>query len=145
MASVTGDQVLVIIETDIDSSDFESTFIPMADALMSSSGIDAAGIDDAVDTQLRLLLSAHFAAVTRDHEAGSIIEHRSDTVVNRYAGGVGSRDMFGPGLKMTYYGQQAILLDPTGILATIADNKITAEIDIMDLPYPDPVWPEREL
>ena len=141
MGDVTAAQVRKIIDTEISDSDFATTYIPMADAMMARilarAAAEEISIDDDLDTTLRKLLTAHYASATRDPEAGSLIEVRVDTVYTRVAGGVGTKDMFGAGLKMTRYGSQAIALDPTGLLGELSSNLPEATIDVIELPDPE--------
>lgn len=140
MSAVTAEQVKRIIDTDVSHDDVRDIYIPMggvlADAIAVRATDEGITISDARDTAIRMLLAAHFTSVTRDVEAGSQIEIRVDTVYTRVAGGVGTRDMFGAGLKMTRFGSQAIALDPTGLLADISSDLPEATIDVVLLPDP---------
>jgi len=132
MSTITAEQVLRIIDTEISEDDVNDIFIPMADAMLAAAYADVNGVvaPDSLDTQLRLLLAAHLMSVARDPEAGALLESRTDATYSRLAGGTGTKDMFGAGLRQTRFGQQATVMSPE--LAAIADGKPEARIGVIE-------------
>lgn len=125
------DEIRATIPTEVSDDDITLVFIPRANALYSTYlGSQSLNVD--VEHQIRLLLCAHYIATARDIETGALLEHRTDTIYTRVAGGIGSKDMFGPGLRQTRYGQDACDLDPTGSLSDIAGVLGNAEIGVVE-------------
>lgn len=135
MAAITAADVTAIIETEIPDETIENVYIQMTNAFMTLHLSDCT-IPDAVDTELRRLLTAHFMSSTRDIEAGSLIEFQADHVRTR-VGGALRGGIFGQGLRMTRYGQLALEMDPCGTLIDVADGKPKAEFEVVQLPNPD--------
>lgn len=135
MAAITASDVTAIIETEIDEAVIENVYIPMANAFITLHLADCT-IPDAVDTELRRLLTAHFMSATRDIEAGSLIEFQADHVRTR-VGGALRGGIFGQGLRLTRYGQLALEMDPCGNLTDVADGKPRAEFEVIEMHKPD--------
>lgn len=115
MADVTGSDVLAIFDTAIDVT----PFLAMATVFIAERA-SGAGWSAAMTFELTRLVAAHFACL-RDPRETDV--KRMDTSIAFEHGTLGQ------GLKATRYGQQAIALDPTGILATAsAPQRATFEV-----------------
>ena len=96
-----------------DTSSFISTAILLVDELLSTAGLSTGRLD-----AIKLYMAAHFTTITV--ERGGLTESRIGENLDRYAksatgikiGGIGS----------TRYGQQAIALDSSGILADLGSG-----------------------
>ncbi len=111
-ARVSVSDVKAIFDTDLIDSEI-SVAITMANTLISAHGLAAAGVTEAVLTEIERLLAAHFCALKDPRTSKEAI---SGEVSASYQGQTKT------GLKSTFYGQNAILLDYSGILATIAEG-----------------------
>lgn len=134
MATIEVSHVRAILETDISDADLQ-VYIGAADQLFADN-LAGQGISTATEIELKRYLACHFATATRDIEAGSMIEFSADSVRVR-VGGALRGGIFGPGLLLTRYGQTALILDPTGILSSIAEGKPQATFAVPELPEPD--------
>ena len=107
-----------------------SGFIELAN-LMVNENLLYAGLTDARLKQVELYLAAHFAAITT--ERGAISFDRIEMAEQRYD----TRQMTA-GLGSTRFGQQAIMLDTSGILGQIAaassKNTFSAKIRVVAAP-----------
>ena len=110
MARVTQAEVEAI--TDIDSSVDVSPFITTANTLIDSVLLDY-GHSDAMLTLIELWLSAHFAKILELHPA----EERVGAVGTSYQWKLGLN------FQVTMYGQQALMLDTSGILMALQEGK----------------------
>lgn len=75
------------------------------------------GLDSAIADAITLYLAAHFAVLTT--ESGGLRRSKLSEADETYRI-PGEKDV---GLAFTRFGQQAMLLDPTGILAGLSANK----------------------
>jgi len=104
---VTVAEVQAVYDTDKDLMSVIVTASLLVDEELVSSNHSAARLK-----QIELYLAAHFAAVA--DERGALVRSTVGESAEFYAKDVGQ------GLKATIYGQQAITLDTSGVLATIA-------------------------
>lgn len=109
---VTVNDVKAIFETTLGADNIEA-FIRSANVVINDN-LTGKGIADATLKELERWLAAHFAA-HMDPVAGS--EKIGDAQVKYLLAMSSGAD--GLGLNNTPYGQQARILDPTGILASI--------------------------
>ena len=109
-ARVDAAQVKEIFETDLTDQEINAC-INLANTLISSLGLAAAGVTAATLTQIELLLSAHYCCLKDPRAQKEKVGQDFDVTYQ------GKTDM---GLNSTFYGQQAIALDPSGILASHA-------------------------
>lgn len=72
------------------------------------------GLSDATKDNIKLFLACHFATIAQTQ--GALTESRIDTVLERYD------SIYDKGLQATRFGQQAMLLDTSGILAAQASS-----------------------
>lgn len=107
-ARVTAEQVMEIISTSL-TEDQVNAFINMAHALVDERLVDQ-NLGSTLLEQIELLLSAHFLTL-RDPRAQ---QEKIDEYSVTYQGSTSE------GLKATIYGQQAIALDSSGTLASLA-------------------------
>jgi len=107
--AVTASDVLDIMDTTLTIVDVE----PHLDtaAAFFADRLDGEGVSSTMQDEITKHLAAHFASV-KDRRAEQVsVEGTSE----RYA-------RLGQGLLSTDYGQIAVSLDPTGILAGLADD-----------------------
>lgn len=116
---VTHDELKAIIDTDADDNSL--------DAAIATAIVTASSLEDKL-TKVRLFevirwLSAHFLAMKE--ERGALRQSETGSSEERYGGTMTQ------GLNLTRYGQQAILIDTTGILAAMALPKPKARLTVV--------------
>jgi len=116
MARTTAEEVKQIIDTDLSNS-IITAFIEDASALVDELFEDETEIGTSLLARIEKWIAAHFVAI-RDPRIKT--EKIGDASVT-YRGSVGA----GKGLEFTPYGQQALLLDPTGRLKSIGTKRAT--------------------
>ncbi len=109
MTRVTSSEVKGLIKTSFDVDPFIAT-----SNLLVDESLVGQGLSDARLTQIELWLAAHFTAVAE--ERGALLASDKGDSEEEYGLKVGE------GLNMTRFGQQALLLDTTGILADIGSS-----------------------
>lgn len=109
---VTADELREIFDTTL-TDDTLDTFIGIANRIVTSYLGATTVLTDAEKKDVELFLSAHLASTMRDPQA------QSENVGGAGGGGVSItyHGKSGMGLSASFYGQQVILLDRTGILA----------------------------
>jgi len=118
MALVTDTEVKAVVDTNRDTTPFIAT----ADLIITE---DFAGttLTSARLKQIELYLAAHFVTLTE--ERGNLKKHKKGDSEEEY-------DMIkGSGLSLTRYGQQALSLDSTGVLASLSKPTQKAEFRII--------------
>lgn len=119
MARVTEGQVKSIIDTNRSVDQFIDTASIFIDEHLASVVTNSALL-----AKIELYLAAHFVAITE--ERGGIVESGLGIEVNeRYS------DVYTEGLKSTRYGQQALILDTSGTLASLTNTKLKARFRII--------------
>ena len=107
-----GADVKKIIDTTYTADEIEDSFIPPANLLVTSAIGSNTTISSDLKTEIEKWLSAHFVAIAdprlKREEIGDAKDEYQGTI------GAGSK-----GLMTTFYGQQAIALDPSGSLANL--------------------------
>jgi hypothetical protein len=117
---VTEAEVKAIIDTDLDSTAI-TPFITVANMIVTDRLADE-GLTDELLKEIERWLSAHFVSI-RDPR---MLEEKAGQASAKYAlGNPGNRQ----GISATPYGQQALLLDPTGRLASA--DKLKADMKVM--------------
>lgn len=116
-ARVEPDEVKEIIETDLTDS-LINAFINSAHYFIQENLLNK-GLSANILTQIELWLSAHFLAI-RDQRVES--ESIAGEWQAKYQGKTGM------GFEATTYGQQALMLDTTGTLASAGLKAITFEV-----------------
>lgn len=109
MARVTSSEVGNLIKTNFDVDAFIATATLMVDETLVGQGLS-----DARLIQIELWLAAHFVAVAE--ERGALLGSNKGESEEEYGVKVGE------GLNMTRFGQQALMLDTTGLLAEQGTN-----------------------
>lgn len=107
MPRVTVDEVKGLIKTSFDVQPFISTAELIIDEALVGQGLSVARLKT-----IELWLSAHFVAVAE--ERGALTRSKKGASEEDYEIKVGT------GLNMTRFGQQAMALDTTGVLAESA-------------------------
>lgn len=116
MARVSEVEVKEIISTTIDLSAHIKTATAFVDTLFASSTLPTALL-----TEIERWLAAHFAAMTDQEEGAITMEKHSEHQV-KYV------EVRGEGLSLTRYGQQAIALDTSGVLASVSKTKARFQV-----------------
>lgn len=118
MALVTDSEVKALIDTKRDTT----PFIDTADLIVSED-LASTTLTDARKKQIELYLAAHFVAITE--EKGNLTRSRKGDSEEEYQMEIGS------GLLSTRYGQQAINLDTSGTLRTLAKKGQDAQFRVV--------------
>jgi hypothetical protein len=116
---VTKSQVEEIIDIDSSITDI-SAFITAANTIINATLADT-DLTEAVKTEIERWLSAHFVAI-RDQRAAA---EKAGSVSVNY------QYKLGTNLQCTMYGQQACMIDTTGILAGLSNGKGSATIGVI--------------
>lgn len=108
-----------IIDTDLDG-DALNPFINAAVALMQDRDLAGQGMGTALLTEIEKWLAAHFVAIFDPRV-------KSESVGGEWQASyqIGKE---GAGLKATVYGQQAIMLDTSGTLASVGQERAYLEV-----------------
>lgn len=107
MARVTDTEVKQIIDTTRDTSPFIDVATLIVDEQLANSGLSVARFK-----QIELYLAAHFVAISE--EKGNLKRSRIGDASEEYD------NKSGVGLELTRYGQQALALDTSGTLRSMA-------------------------
>lgn len=120
MARTSSDDVLEIITTTLTDID---TFVNTAN-LFVTNHLGSSSLDDTTLKEIERYVAAHFVAMTDTRVKSEKVDVLGTTFVTTV----------GMGLEASVYGQQAIILDSTGTLASIAKNgpKQGASIGIIE-------------
>lgn len=119
---VTDAEVKAVIPTDIDTTPFIATAHLFIDENLASAELSADRLK-----QVELYLAAHFVAITV--EKGSLIRKRVGEASETYGGFV--QGLLGRGLQSTRYGQTAINMDTSGVLASMSSSNPPAEFRVV--------------
>ena len=111
---VTRDQLLAICkEIDEDTPEKETdSFIETAHVMLVDA-LDGYGVSGVLLGQIALYLTAHFAVLSYPAVSREQFSIMSESVFGK----------LGLGLENTRYGQSALALDPTGVLADLSKGK----------------------
>ncbi len=107
-ARATAERVKEIVSTNLSDETLASNMILTAN-LMVTTHLSTAGHTDKVLELIELYLAAHYVALTE--ERGGLIESEFGDARERYA------DIYQQGVNSTRYGQTALSLDSSGLLA----------------------------
>lgn len=122
-ARVTADQVKEIITTQLSNATVLGSMIDTAHVFVNAHLLDA-GHSDAILEKIELYLAAHFVALTE--ERGALTISKTGDAMEEYA-----FLPYGAGLNLTRYGQHALLLDTSGILASKGVPKPKAQFRVV--------------
>lgn len=109
MARVGADELKEIFETDLSDPKLE-TFINAASILVDNR-LSGRGVASATLKEIERFIAAHLASVSDSRVTKQSVGEASATLEARV------RSDSRQGLEMTFYGQSAMALDPTGQLA----------------------------
>lgn len=124
MSRIINQQVQVLVgDSSLDASSFIETATIFVDANLLDQGLTTDQL-----AQIELYLAGHFAMVTATE--GPLAAQTLGEGSERY------HNIYAAGLKATRFGQQAILLDTSGVLANLAaraeaPNKYTAQFQVI--------------
>jgi len=108
MARTTAVDVKAIIKTKLTESEV-TPYVTSANILVTQA-LGSSGLSDDVLTEIERWVAAHMIAVTKTRQA---TDEKAGTASVKYSG------QYGANLSSTTYGQMALTLDTTGILATL--------------------------
>jgi hypothetical protein len=120
MSRVSSAEVLAIMDTEVTDAD---PFIIPANLIVTDR-LGSAGLSDDLMKEIERWLAAHLVSI----RAPKIMEEKIGGASQKYEGIVfiGSKK----GLDTTRYGQQVLIMDPTGIMLSI--GKVKASISVPD-------------
>ncbi len=119
---VTDKEVQEVVETSRDTKPFiETANLIVTEHLVSAA--PAAPLSTGMLKAIELYLAAHFTALTE--ERGSLIRSGVGEAAETLS------DIYGEGFKSTRYGQQALALDTTGVLAALSNQKLKAQFRVV--------------
>ena len=121
-ARVTAKAVKEVVPTQIADSVILANFIDTAN-LFVDTHLASAGHTDAILDKIELYLAAHYVALTE--EQGGLTRSKLGDADESFA------NIYGQGLKATRFGQQALAIDTTGILNSIATTQLKAEFRVV--------------
>ncbi len=122
-ARTTADGVKSIIETSINDADVLGQMINTANLYVDEHLVPTAGHSDAMLTEIEKYLAAHFVALTE--EKGGVTRSKMGDADESYA------NVFESGFNSTRYGQTAVVLDSSGILAKLSITNARAEFRVV--------------
>lgn len=136
MGRVSASEVKDIIDTDLTDSVID-TYILYAHTLVEDHLVDE-GLSDEALKEIERYLTAHAITATTNREA---IEEEAGPARQKFS------DVFGPGFFSTSYGQMAMNIDDSGILADLGQAKqrptIKAVKEELDFRYINPADTSR--
>ena len=118
MSRVTKEEVKELIKTSLDVTSFIETAGLLVDESLVGQGMSEARLK-----LIELWLSAHFVAIAE--ERGALTKSEKGDSNEEY------EIIVGTGLNMTRFGQQAIALDTSGLLAEQASTMKTAQFRVI--------------
>ncbi|KKM27947.1 hypothetical protein LCGC14_1569630 [marine sediment metagenome] len=121
-ARVTAGAVKEVVPTKIADSVVLTNFIDTAN-LFVDTHLASAGHTDAILAKIELYLAAHYVALTE--EQGGLTRSKLGDADESFA------NIYGQGLKATRFGQQALAIDTTGILNSVAATQLKAEFRVV--------------
>jgi hypothetical protein len=124
VARVTATQVKEIISTSISDTILTTNMIDTANLYVNTYLDPDAGYTEAYLAKIELYLAAHFTCITEE-EGARVLSKLGD------ASDEWAADWFGPGFQSTRYGQAALTLDTSGILANVGSAALKAEFRVV--------------
>ncbi len=121
-ARVTAGAVKEVVPTQIADSVVLTNFIDTAN-LFVDTHLASAGHTDEILAKIELYLAAHYVALTE--EQGGLTRAKLGDADESFA------NIYGQGLKATRFGQQALAIDTTGILNSVAATQLKAEFRVV--------------
>ena len=121
-ARVTSEEVREVVSTELSDNVILTNMIDTANAVVDTHLL-AAGVTEKILTKIELYLAAHFVALTE--EGGGITRSKMGDADESYA------NVYEAGFKSTRYGQMALSLDFTGLLAAGSQTSLTAQFRVV--------------
>lgn len=122
MPRVTAETVKEIISTQLTDDVVNTNHIITANIYVDEHLI-ASGLSDSMLERIELYLAAHYVALTE--EGGGLTRDKLGDADTSFA------NVYDQGLKSTRFGQMALTLDSTGILAGVATTSLKAEFRVI--------------
>ncbi len=124
MARVSANDVTQLLDTKIEDSVILSSMIDTANVYIDTHLVPGAGHSDAMLKKIELYLAAHFVALTE--ERGTLKFSKMGDSSDAF-----STSKLGEGLNATRFGQTALVLDTSGILASKGTSKLKAAFRVI--------------
>ena len=122
-ARVTADNVKEIVQNvDLDDALVLSHMVDQAN-LVVDTHLVGQGHSDRVLQKIELNLAAHYVVLTT--EKGGLVSTKMGDAEDRLS------DVYSDGFRSTRFGQTALVLDSTGILASLSSLKARAEFKVI--------------
>lgn len=122
MARVTAETVKEIITTSLSDEVVNSNHIVTANIYVTEH-LGASSLSAAMLARIELYLAAHYVALTE--EGGALTRDKLGDADASFA------NVYEQGLKSTRFGQSALALDSTGILAGVSTTSLKAEFRVI--------------
>lgn len=121
-ARVTADEVKEVVNTKIGADVILTSMIDTANVYIDTHLLSA-GHSDQILEKIELYLAAHFVSLTE--EQGGLTRAKLGDADESFA------NVYDQGLKSTRFGQQALVLDTSGILNSVARIALKAEFRVV--------------
>lgn len=122
VARVNAEEVKEVVSTSLSNDTILGSMIDTANVLVDTHLLGEGHSDDVLK-KIELYLAAHFVALTE--EGGGITRARLGEADESYA------NVYGTGLNSTRFGQTALSLDSSGVLASVAQATLKAEFRVV--------------
>jgi hypothetical protein len=119
---VTADTVKEIIATTISDDIINSNHIDTANVFIAEHFVGTT-LSDAILTKIELYLAAHYVALT--DEGSGLTRDKLGDADQSYA------NIYSKGLNSTRFGQAALALDSSGVLANVAAGNLRADFRVV--------------
>ncbi len=122
-ARVTADGVKQVVETSITDANVLASMIDTANLYIDTNLVPNSSHSDEILAKIELYLAAHLVALTE--EKGGITRAKMGDADESYA------NVYSDGFQSTRYGQMAITLDTSGVLAKLSITRAKAEFRVV--------------
>ena len=122
-ARVSAEQVTELITTSLEESVILSSMVDTANLYVDTYLLEA-DHSDAILEKIELYLAAHFVAITE--ERGALKSSKTGDARDEW-----HTDYMGTGFNSTRFGQVALTLDTSGILAGVGSAKLKAQFRVV--------------
>ena len=122
VARVIAAEVKEIIDTNKSDQVVDDNFIATATFVVDDALLNSSFNDDKLK-QIELYLAAHFVCIAEE-KGGIILDKYGDATQEM-------QEIYSAGIMSTRFGQQALMLDTSGILAARGTNKLRAEFRVL--------------
>ena len=121
-ARVNAEEVKEVVSTQLSNDVIETNMIDTANAVVDAHLLSV-GLTDKLLAKVELYLAAHFVALTE--EGGGLTRSKLGDADESFA------NVYEAGFKSTRYGQMALSLDSTGLLAAASQTSLKAQFRVV--------------